>query len=75
MLFNLLLANVAILSCFFFLISYCFLQFLFLIAVEIKNAKLKPTLAIPTGAAMTVPNDAIEMVPVVTDKAVSDLSR
>ena len=58
----------------FFLFLVVFNSFFF-IAVEIKNARLKPALAIPTGAAMTVPNDAIEMLPVVTNEAVSDLSR
>ena len=39
-----------------------------MIPVEIENAKLKLALTIPTGAPMTVANDAIEMLPVVTDK-------
>ena len=43
--------------------------------VEIENARLKLGLAIPTGALMTVANDAIEMLPVVTDKTINDLSK
>ena len=58
----------------FFLFLVVFNSF-FTISVEIKNAKLKLVLAIPTGAQMTVANDAIEMIPVVTDKTVNDLSK
>ena len=43
--------------------------------VEIKNARLKLALAIPTGALMTVANDAIEILPVVTDKTINNLSK
>ena len=39
-----------------------------MISVEIENAKLKLALAIPTVAPMTVTNDAIEMLPAITDK-------
>ena len=38
-----------------------------MILVEIENARLKLALTIPTGAPRTVANDAIEMLPVVTD--------
>ena len=65
MLFNLLLANITILFCFFFLFLVVFKSF-FTIPVEIENARLKLALVIPTGATMTVANDAIEMLPVVT---------
>ena len=58
----------------FFLFLVVFNSFL-TISVEIKNARLKLVLAIPTGAQMTVANDAIEMIPVVTDKTVNDLSK
>ena len=44
-----------------------------MIPVEIKNARLKLKFIIPTGAPMTVANDAIEMLPVVTDKTINDL--
>ena len=39
-----------------------------MIPVEIENARLKLALTIPTGAPITVANDAIKMLPVVTDK-------
>ena len=32
-------------------------------------------LAIPTGAPITVGNNAIEMLPIVTDKTINDLSK
>ena len=74
MLFNLFLANITISLCFF---SY-FLLFLivfFTIPVEIENERLKFAFAIPTGASIIVSNDAIEMLPVVTDKTINDLSK
>ena len=59
---------------FFFLLLVVFSSF-FTIPVEIKNARLKLALAIPTGAPITVANDAIEMLPVATDKTINDLSK
>ena len=47
----------------------------FTIPVEIENARLKLAFTIPTGAPMTVVNDAIQMLPVVTDKTIKDLSK
>ena len=44
-----------------------------MIPVEIKNQRL--ALIIPTGATVTVANDAIEILPVVTDKTINDLSK
>ena len=44
-----------------------------MIPVEIQNARLKLALTIPTGAAMTVANDAIEKLPVITDKTINDM--
>ena len=52
---------------FFFLFIVVFITF-FIIPVEIENARLKFGFAIPTGASITVENDAIEMLPVVTEK-------
>ena len=74
MLFNLLVAKITILLCFFFL---CFIVFnsFFMIPVEIENARLKLALAIHTGAAITVKNGAIEMLLVDTDKTISDLPK
>ena len=65
-LFNLLLANITILLCFFFLFLVVFNSF-FMIPVEIENTRLKLALAIPTGDPITVVNDAIEMIPAVAD--------
>ena len=39
--------------------------------MEIENARLKLALVIPTGAPIAVANDAIEMLPVVTDKTMA----
>ena len=44
-----------------------------MIPVEIENARLKLALTIPTGAPITVSNDAIEMLPVIIDKTINDL--
>ena len=37
-----------------------------------ENARLKFALIIPTGAPITVANDAIEMLPIATDKTIND---
>ena len=74
MLLNLLLASITILFCFLFLFLVVFNSF-FMIPVEVKNARLKLALIIPSGAPMTVANDALEMLPVVTDKTINDLSK
>ena len=74
MLFNLFPARITILICFLFLFLVIFNSF-FIYPVEIENARLKLTLTIPTGAPLTVANDAIEMIPVVIDKTISDLSK
>ena len=63
MLFNLLLASITILLCF-FLFLVVFNSF-FTTPVEIENARLKLTLVIPTGAPITTANDAMEMLQVV----------
>ena len=67
MLFNLLLANITILLCFFFLFLVIFDNF-FTIPVVIENARLKLALAIPIGTPVTVANNAIEMLPLVANK-------
>ena len=43
--------------------------------MEIENARLKLSLEIPTSAPITVANGEIEMLPVVTDKTINDLSK
>ena len=78
MLFSLLLANITILLCLLFLFLVVFNNFFFffyfnfffffLFYEKIENTKLKLDLTIPTGAPITVANDA-------TDKAINDLSK
>ena len=41
----------------------------------IENARLQFALVIPTGTPIAVANDAIEMLPVATDKTINDLSK
>ena len=48
-----------------------FLTVFVTIPVVIEHARLKLALAMPTGAPITVENDAIEMLPVVTDKIIN----
>ena len=74
MLFNLILANITIFLCFFFLF-YVVFNSLFTVPVKIKNARLKLALLVPTSAPITVANGAIEMQPVVTDKTINDLRK
>ena len=69
MLFDLLLANITMLMCFLLLFLVVFNSF-FMIPVEIENARLKLAIIIPKGA-----NDEIEMLPVVIDKTINDLSK
>ena len=57
-----------------------FFFFLFLVVFKNfftnpENARLQLVLIIPTGAPITVVNDAIEMLPVSTDKTINDLSK
>ena len=47
--------------------------FLFVSCCE--NARQKLALKIPTGAPITVANEAIETLPVVADKTINDLSK
>ena len=72
MLFNLLLARITILLCFFlfFLVIY---KNLLTNHVVTENARLQLALIIPTGSPITVVNDAIEML--ATDKTTNDLSK
>ena len=43
--------------------------------MEIENARLKLALEFLTSAPITVANGKIEMLPVVTDKTINDLSK
>ena len=74
MLFNLLLANITVLLYCFFLFLIAFTSFS-TIPVEIQNTRLKLAHPIPTGVPITVAIDAIEMLPVVTDKTTNDLPK
>ena len=74
MLFNSLLANITILLCFFVLFLVGFKSF-FTVPVKIENARQTLALTIPTGAPITVVNNAKELLPVVTDKMITDLSK
>ena len=46
-----------------------------MISVEIENTRLKFALTIPTGAPITVANNAIEILLVFIGKAIKDLSK
>ena len=70
MLFNLL----TILLCFFFLFLVVFNSF-FMIPVANENARLKLALTIPSGAPISVANDATETLPVAIYIRINDLSR
>ena len=74
MLFNLLLASITILLCFFFLFLIVFKK-IFTNPDVIENVKPQLAPIIPAGAPITVANDAIEMLPVATDKTINDLSK
>ena len=74
MLFNLLLASITILLCLFFLFLVVFNN-LFTNPVVTENARLQLALIIPTGAPIMVADDAIEMLPVATDKKNYDFSK
>ena len=69
MIFSLLLANIRILSCFFFLLS----NFL-IIPVVREKIKVKLGLAIPTGAPATLVNEMIDTPPLVAPKTIKTLS-
>ena len=69
MLFDLLLASITVLSCFFFVFLVVFNSFF-----TIENARIKLALIIPTDAPMIVANDVIKMLPIVTDKTINDLN-
>ena len=75
MLSNLLLAKITIFLVLFFSYFLLFWAVFFTILIEIENARLKCTLDIPTGAPITVANDVIEMLLVVTGKRNNGLSK
>ena len=74
MLFNLLLASITILLCFFFLFLIVFKNF-FTNPDVIENVKPQLAPVIPAGAPVTLANDAIEILPDNIDKTFNDLSK
>ena len=74
MLFNLLLASITILLCFFFLFLIVFKNF-FTNPDVIENVRPQLAPIIPAGAPITVANYAIEMPPDNIDKKFNDLSK
>ena len=62
------------LLCFFFLFPVIF-DIFFTSPVDNENARLILALAIPIGVSITVENDAIEILPLVADKTIKDLSK
>ena len=73
MLLSLLLVNIRILSCFFFLLLAIFSNFL-TIPVIIKKIKVKLALAIPTGTPIILVNEIIDIPPLVALKIIKILS-
>ena len=73
MLLSLLLANIRILSCFFFLFLAMLSNFLTIPVVR-KKIKVKLALAIPTGAPTMLKNKMIETPPLVAPKKIKILS-
>ena len=73
MILSLLLANIRILSCFFFFFLVIFNNFL-VIPVVREKIKVKLALAIPTGAPTILVNEIIDTSPVVALKTIKILS-
>ena len=69
----LLLANIRILSCFFFFFPVIFNNFL-VIPIDREKIKVKLALAIPTGAPTILVNEQIDTPPVVAPKAIKIFS-
>ena len=73
MLLSLLLANIRILSCFFFLFLVIFSNVL-TVPVAIEKIKVKLALAIPTGAPTILVSEIIDTPPTVAVKTIKTLS-
>ena len=73
MLLSLLLANIRILSCFFFLFLVIFSNFLTIPVVR-EKIKVKLALAIPTGAPTTLADEMIQTPLLLTLKTIQILS-
>ena len=74
LLFNLLLASITILLCFFFLFLIVFKN-VFTNPDVTENVRPQPVPIILAGAPITVANDAIQMLPDNIDKTFNDLSK
>ena len=74
MLFNLILASITVLLCFFFLLLIVFKNF-FTNPDVTENVRPQPAPVIPAGAPIAVVNDAIEMLPANIDKTFTNLSK
>ena len=74
MLFSLLLANIIILSCFFFLILIVLSNFL-IIPFVIGKINVKLALAIPAGTPMILVNEIIDTPPLPALKIIKILSK
>ena len=70
---SLLLANIRILSCFFFLFLVIFSNFLTIPVVR-EKIKVRLALAIPTGAPTILVNEIIDTPPLVALKTIKTLS-
>ena len=73
MLFSLLLANIRILQCFFFLLLVMLSNF-FIIPLVKEKIKVKIALAIPTGVPTTLVREMIGTPPLVAIKTIKTLS-
>ena len=73
MLFNLLLASITILLCF-FVLFLVFKNFFTNLEVN-ENVRQQLAPVIPAGAPIAAANDAIEMLPDKVDKTFNDLSK
>ena len=74
MLFNLLLANITTLLCFFLFFLVISNSFL-MIPVVNEKAKLKLTLAISSGAPKILEKEIIDNPPLIADKTIKALSK
>ena len=73
MLLNLLLANIRILQCFFFLFHVMFSN-VFIIPVVKEKIKVKLAFAIPTGAPTPLVREMLDIPPLVALKTIKTLS-
>ena len=58
-----------------FLLLFCFFNNIFASPVDNENIRLRLALALPTGVSTAVANCAIEMLPLVADKTIKNLSK